>query len=54
MTNQVDHSEVPRWMYLLGIIMILFVIYVWQAPLDWFVEFIISRFTPRTQPASTP
>jgi hypothetical protein len=31
------------WVHLIGIGLLLFVIYVWRAPLDWLTDFIAGR-----------
>ena len=43
----------PSWMYLIGVVSILFVIYVWQAPLDWVTEFVTSRVQRSVTPPTT-
>jgi hypothetical protein len=43
MGGRSDDSDLPRWVYLIGIGLIVFVIYVWQAPLDWATDFVTDR-----------
>jgi hypothetical protein len=43
MGGRSDTTDLPRWVYLLGIAALLFVIYVWRAPLDWVTEFVTER-----------
>ena len=56
MSDQSNSHDLPRWVYLLGVVSILFVIYVWRAPLDWFTEFLADWFTsglPSEPPPTT-
>jgi hypothetical protein len=43
MGGRTDDSDPPRWVYLIGVGLILFVIYVWRAPLDWATDFVTDR-----------
>ena len=48
-----NDADLPTWIYLVGVVSILFVIYVWQAPLDWFAEFVSDRLRSEVAPPST-
>ena len=52
-TRKTNDAELPWWMYLIGVVSILFVIYVWQAPLDWVTEFVTSRVQRSVTPPTT-
>ena len=52
-TRRTNQAGVPSWMYLIGVVSILFVIYIWQAPLDWFTEFVTSRVQQSVTPPTT-
>lgn len=43
MGGRSDDSDLPRWVYLTGIGLVVFVIYVWRAPLDWATDFLTER-----------
>lgn len=43
MGDRADASDLPRWVYLIGVGLILFAVYVWQAPLDWATDFVTDR-----------
>lgn len=43
MSGRTDDSELPPWVYLIGVGLILFVIYVWRAPLDWVTGLVVDR-----------
>jgi hypothetical protein len=42
-SGRTDDLNLPRWVYLVGIGLILFVIYVWQVPLDWVTDVVTGR-----------
>jgi hypothetical protein len=43
MSGRTDDVDSRLWVYLIGIGLLLFVVYVWQAPLDWLTDFIAGR-----------
>lgn len=43
MGGRADDSDLPWWVYLIGVGLILFVVYVWRAPLDWVTDFVTDR-----------
>jgi hypothetical protein len=43
MSGRQADDDIPRWLYLVGVALILFVIYVWNAPLEWLSDFISDR-----------
>jgi hypothetical protein len=38
-----NDTDLPPRVYLIGVAAILFVIYVWQAPLDWVTDLVTDR-----------
>ncbi|MEP1125277.1 MAG: hypothetical protein ABJH68_15435 [Ilumatobacter sp.] len=43
MSGPADDSDLPPWVYLIGVGLILFVIYVWQARLDLVTDLVDER-----------